>query len=70
MKVTLLGDSIRQQYAPLVKELLGEERGAVAVTLKDIPAEKFRIYAVNEVTAITVNGESKAFSKKDTYYLV
>ena len=25
MKVTLLGDSIRQQYTPLVKELLGEE---------------------------------------------
>ena len=44
--------------------------GILAVTLKDIPAEKFRIYAVKEITAITVNGESKAFSKKDTYYLV
>ena len=25
MKVTLLGDSIRQQYTPKVKELLGED---------------------------------------------
>ena len=40
------------------------------ITLKDIPAEKFRIYSPNEVTTVSINGECKPFYKKDTCYLV
>ena len=39
------------------------------ITLKDIPAEKFRIYAAKEVTAITINGDAKTFRKENAYYL-
>ena len=44
--------------------------GVLDIVLKDIPTEKFRIYAAGEVTAVTVNGEAKSFCKEDAYYLV
>lgn len=43
--------------------------GVLDIVLKDTPAEKFRIYAADEITAITLNGEPKPFRKEDTYYL-
>jgi alpha-D-xyloside xylohydrolase len=43
--------------------------GVLDITLKDIPAEKFRIYAPEEITAITLNGQPKPFRKEGTFYL-
>ena len=39
------------------------------ITLQDIPATKFRIYAAEGISAITVIGEIKAFRREDTCYL-
>lgn len=44
--------------------------GILAITLKDIPAEKFRIYAPEEITAVSVNGEEKVFRTEDTCIFV
>ena len=35
--------------------------GALDITLTDIPADSFKIYAAEEITSVTVNGESKSF---------
>ena len=43
--------------------------GVLDILLKDIPAEKFRIYTPESITAIFVNGESKPFRKEETCYL-
>ena len=43
--------------------------GILEIALKDIPAEKFRIYTPMEVTAIIINGGRKPFYRKDTCYL-
>ena len=45
------------------------QNGVLDITLKDIPAEAFRVYAPEEISAITVNGQAKAFSQEGTYYL-
>jgi len=44
--------------------------GILDITLQEIPAETFRIYAPEEITAVFVNGESKAFRKEGSCYLV
>lgn len=44
--------------------------GILDITLQDIPAEKFRIYTPDEISAVTVNGNAIAFHKEDSYYLV
>jgi alpha-D-xyloside xylohydrolase len=43
--------------------------GILNITLQDIPAESFRIYAAEEISAITLNGESKTFHRENTCYL-
>lgn len=44
--------------------------GILDISLQEIPAETFRIYAPEEITAVIVNGEEKAFRKKGSCYLV
>ena len=43
--------------------------GILDIQLSDVPAEKFRIYAAEEITSITVNGEAKSLCREGTYYL-
>ena len=45
------------------------QNGVLDITLKDIPAEAFRVYAPEEISAITVNGQAKAFFREENYYL-
>ena len=44
--------------------------GVLDITLQEIPAEAFRIYAPDEIIAVLVNGETKAFRKEGSCYLI
>lgn len=44
--------------------------GMLDIRLKDIPAETFRVYSAEEITAVSINGEPKAFHKADTCYVI
>ena len=44
--------------------------GVLAITLKDIPAESFRIYAGSEIREVTVNGEVRNVTKCDRAFVV
>ena len=44
--------------------------GMLAITLTDVPAESFRVYAAEEITSVTVNGESRRFRTEDGCFLV
>jgi len=44
------------------------KNGMLNITLKDIPAETFRIWAAADITGITVNGESRNFHKDGDCY--
>ena len=46
------------------------KNGVLSISLQDIPAERFRIYAPEEITAVSVNGEARTFRKDETCYLV
>jgi len=48
----------------------GLRDGILDISLREIPAETFRIYAPEEITAVFVNGEAKAFRKEGSCYLV
>ena len=48
----------------------GLRDGILDISLQEIPAEIFRIYAPEEITAVFVNGETKAFRKEGSCYLV
>ena len=48
----------------------GLRDGILDIALQEIPAETFRIYAPEEITAVFVNGKTKAFRKEGSCYLV
>ena len=37
------------------------QHGKLNITLTDVPADSFKIYTMEAITAVTVNGESRAF---------
>lgn len=47
----------------------GLKAGVLNMELKDIPAAAFRIYSPTEIFRITVNGEEKAFHRKNSAYI-
>ena len=46
------------------------EGGKLNITLTDVPADRFKIYAAEEITSVTVNGESRAFRMEDGCWMV
>ena len=46
------------------------KNGVLSITLTDVPAENFKIYAAEALTSVTVNGETRAFRMDDGCCLV
>lgn len=60
---TYFDDGVEGTFRATLKD------GVLDMTLKDIPAETFRIYAPEEITAVFINGTSKPFRRESNYYL-
>jgi len=60
---TYFDDGVEGTFQAALKD------GKLDITVKDIPAEIFRIYAPEEITAVIVNGEPKPFRRESKYYL-
>ena len=68
-----IADSMEQPYFDDGVEGLFRaalKNGILTMELTDIPATAFRIYAAEEVTQITINGEETVFTNKDGCYLI
>ena len=64
MEQTCYDDGVEGSILAILKN------GVLSISLQDIPAERFRIYAPEEITAVSVNGEARSFRKDETCYLI
>jgi alpha-glucosidase (family GH31 glycosyl hydrolase) len=46
------------------------ENGTLTITLTDVPAESFKIYTVEEISSVIINGNDKPFQKEQGCCLV
>ena len=63
MEQTYFDDGVEGSFRATLKD------GKLDITVRDIPAEIFRIYAPEEITAVIVNGEPKPFRNEGNCYI-
>jgi len=64
MEQTYYDDGVEGHFRAVLKD------STLEITIKDIPAESFRVYTAENITAVSVNGESRSFRMEEDCCLV